>query len=286
MKKLSLFIIASLLFFSCKPSDTQTIAKNIEPTDFISTDTFGIINFNLKSIESTKGIKEFLHEKLGKNKEFKILNELKLSFAQFANITVCLNSNELYIITLKEACEFEQNFNNFLKDKSPKYNGERLLFENNNVYRLSRKDESRFCAQVSPKILIIGQQQELLSALSIKTTTPAPITKMVDFSLPLSLLIQQSDLLPPQLKDIKQLSGKASYTDSLGLNVEGQFLNLQALKSSENMIRTLLGFTSLPNEMRKSIKFEQDSMTLKISAQVKDEEVVKLLEEAKREDKK
>ena len=284
MKNIFFILIFTALFYSCKPKESPTANKPVHSIDFITPNSFGLVNFNLSSIDETKGIKQFIQEKLEKNKEFKILNELKFSFDQYTQVLACINSHELFIITLKNSCDLSEKFNAFLKHKAPKYTGERLLFEETNVYRVSRKEEVRFCAQVSPNIILIGQQQDLLAALSIKATAPHPLIKKVDFSIPLSLHIQQSDLLPPQLKDIKLLSGSASYRDELHLKLEGEFTSSQATKNTENMLRTLLGFTQLPNEMRKSLDFKPTDSSLTITAKVKDEEVIQLLKEAATKD--
>ncbi|EDM27561.1 ribosomal biogenesis GTPase [Lentisphaera araneosa HTCC2155] len=282
IKPATTLILIALTFCACKPKEAT---KPAQATDFISPKAFGIINFNLKSIDSTTGAKQFLHDKLGKNKEFKILNELQIPFSDFSNITTCLSQHEFYILTLKAPLELDRLFEKFLKAKSPKYNGERLLFEDKNVYRLTRKDESRFCAQVSPKIILIGQQNDLLNSLSSKAVSSNPIVDKIDFALPFSLLIKQSELLPPQLKDIKELSGQAQYKDTLDINFEGQFNNEQATSGAQNMLRTLIGFTPLPDQMRKSLKFEQNSTELKISAQVSDQEIAELLKEEMKKDK-
>ena len=275
-------ILISFAFFACKPKEEP---KPAQATDFISPKAFGIINFNLKSIDSTTGAKQFINDKLGKNKEFKILNELQIPFSEFSNITTCLSQHEFYILTLKTPLDFDTLFEKFLKAKSPKYNGERLLFEGENVYRLTRKDESRFCSQVAPNIILIGQQNDLLNSLSSKAIQTNPLIEKIDFTLPFSLHIQQSELLPPQLKDIKVLSGHAQYKDTLDINFEGHFHNEQATSGAQNMLRTLIGFTPLPDQMRKSLKFEQNSTELKISAQVSDQEIAELLKEEMKNDK-
>jgi len=275
-------ILISFAFFACKPKEEPKLAQ---ATDFISPKAFGIINFNLQSIDSTIGAKQFINDKLGKNKEFKILNELQIPFSEFSNITTCLSQHEFYILTLKTPIKLDSLFEKFLKNKSPKYNGERLLFEDKNVYRLTRKDESRFCSQVTPNIILIGQQNDLLNSLISKAIQTNPIIDKIDFTLPFSLLIQQSELLPPQLKDVKELSGQAQYKDTLDINFEGQFNNEQATSGAQNMLRTLIGFTPLPDQMRKSLKFEQNSTELKISAQVSDQDIAELLKEEMKKDK-
>ncbi|WDE99053.1 hypothetical protein PQO03_14545 [Lentisphaera profundi] len=282
---LILLAISPILFFSCKENNKIETIKKVHAQDFIDPKAFGLVNFNLKSLINAPSARDFLALKIGKNKEFKILKELQITFENFDKITVSLSANEMYILTLNEAINLDEYYEQFLINKSAKFSGERLLFENKNIFRISRKEESRFCTQVSPRIILIGQQNELLATLSKRETAIRPLASQIDFSHALSLLIIQSELLPPQLKDIKKLSGKATLKESLEIDLTGDFNNIEACNSTENMLRTLIGFSPIPKEMRQSIKFLNTAPQLRLSAQITESEIQQLVTDMVNKDK-
>ncbi len=281
--KINIFLsaIICLSFLACQEKPTTVEKpKQINDADYIPNTLYALIHISLESLKENSIQQDFLSYRLRKNDSIRALDALGVNLKDFNSFYLGLGQQPFQLFTFKNKVELELLYQSFIKNKKKYFHGERLAFKNKVIYCISRKDDSIFLHQISDKKMMAGSQEDILNCLNSAQNNF--LTQNIDKNLPLSLIIHQSPELPQQFKFFKRIRGKLETKDEINsIDLKAEFKTQEEREKNTTLIKTLLNFATLPNELKTSLQYKEEDTALSISSQISDTELKNYLTKEK-----